>query len=274
MTTVKIGIAGHKGGISKSTVAMNLSAGLARHGYRVLLLEADGQGNASMCVGIEPHDGFYHLVMEDAEWDDILVPVPEGFYGEGELYLVSAWSGQQIVEKHPDAPSLIYHRLGELDSIFDFVVADTSPGMTNVHTGLYYAMDYVILPTLCEFSAIKSLGTTLGHLESAREQIENDESGLSVAEVLAIVPNRFFASENVQRENLGWIKGRYSQEFRILPQISNGTVWGKCANRLCSIYTYTPESSYERNQLRDAQREFDPVVQVALEAMEKATNEQ
>lgn len=250
---------GRKGGITKTTLSVNLAAGCARAGLKTLLVDADGQGNASTYVRLQPHDAFHSLVLGDAEFADVLKPVPVDFHGQGDLWLLSSWNLQQQVEGNKETPSRIYDRFSELEGVFDVVIVDTSPGTTEVHAGFYYTSDYVLLPTVCDFMSIKSLESTFSYLAKAAE--EGAAAGFPVAEILGIIPNRFAGAQKVQQANVGYLRGRYDQQFTVFPFLRDLTVWLQAAQFKQSIFCYAPADDYgARRQARMAAAELSPVL--------------
>lgn len=262
----KIEVAGNKGGNTKTTVAVNLAAACARSGLRTLLIETDGQGNASMSVGVDPRDGFYELVMRGAAWEDVVQEVPAVFHGSGTLDIISAWAEEYRVERWQDAPDAIYNRFHEpfLNHRYDVVVVDTSPGHTEVHAGLFYSCDYMLLPTVCEKLAVESLDTTLMHWDDAR--LAGEQAGIPVASVLGIIPNRFRAKADVQQANYAILKKRFGQEYGlpVFEMIHDLTVWQQASQLRRSIYTHDLGTSYSKDLARRAAREFQPVVDAVL----------
>lgn len=259
-----IAVMGRKGGISKSTLSTNIAAALARDGYRAVLVDSDGQGNASLSMQIDPHDAFHKLILEDAEFRDVLVRVPEEFHGEGNLYLISASNRQYEVEASSEAVARIYSRFPELDGWADAVIVDTSPGANQVHNAFYYTADYVIMPTLCDFMSISSLEQTFKLMDVARKAGERD--GFPVANILGIVPNMYDGRQGVHRENLGYIKGAY-REHHIFPQMRDLTVWRQASQFGQSIFVYGDNQDWgTRRAARQARKEIQPLID-AVEAI-------
>jgi chromosome partitioning protein len=268
--SIVLSIMGRKGGITKTTIAKTLAAGAALRGYRTILVDADGQGNASSGVRVTPYDGFKQLIQDDAEWADVLRPVSDEFLGgEGEMFVLPASNAQRLVESDPEAPASIIERFQEIRTFSDVVIVDTSPGINNIHVGLYYASDYVLLPTLCEFDSILSLGTTLEYLHNATAS--GVEAGYSVAGILGIIPNRFNASENVQKVNVGFVRGQYYDKYRVFNPIRDLTVWRQASQTQESIYSLSKTGSYrERRDATRAQKEFQPVLDTLLKLVDES----
>lgn len=108
---------GRKGGITKTTLAINIAAGCARAGQRVVLIDADGQGNASSLVGIQPHDALYALIALNHDWDEVLEPVGASFHGDGELWLLSSSDRHRLIEQHVDTAGRIHAARAWLDAL-------------------------------------------------------------------------------------------------------------------------------------------------------------
>lgn len=259
MTSKIISVSGFKGGVGKSTIATNMAAGCARAGLRTILVETDGQGNASQSMRIKPHNSFYDL-MHGAALGRVVDEVPIEFHGIGELYLISAFNLQQQVESDPETPMQIIQRFRELRDLVDVIIVDTSPGNTEVHAGLFYAADYLILPTLCDFLSIRSLATTLAHRTSA--VMAADGTAYRVAEVLGIVPNRFQAREDVQQANLNVLHRDYDAQFRVFGVVRDLTAWRQASQLRQSIYAY--EHPTNKRAARVAANELDPVLAAVL----------
>lgn len=261
--TIILSLQARKGGVGKTTVSVTLAAALALSGLSVLIVDSDGQGNATTSVGLEARDDFYALILEDAEYADLIRPVPKAFAGKpSSLYLLSASDAQRRVESSASTPARMVERLAELRGVYDVVIGDTSPGLTEVHSGWYYASDYVILPTLCETHSVRSVGKTLEFLHSA--DAVGRERGYPAAQVLGILPNRYTKGVNNSQFNLGLLSGLY-QQYPIYERMRDLSAWESATRQSKSIYSLSAGSDRRLAQsLKDARKEFSRVVESVL----------
>jgi chromosome partitioning protein len=217
--------AAEKGGVGKTTLSTNLACGLALRGHRVVLVDADNQAHATISLRMRPAPGLYNLLINNASFEDTLAFVPNESYGntgEGQLFLLPSDESTRKVPTEMKNPLIIRDRLFELDDLVDVIIVDTSPSITALHTGLYFASHYILYPTQCEYLSIAGLQRSLEHRAQA-ERI-GKERNLTTASVLGIVPNMFEGRESVQYQNLGWLKGKYGDDL-VWPPIRKGTVW-------------------------------------------------
>lgn len=194
-----ITIFNEKGGVGKTTLTGIIGAGLAMRGYKVLLIDADGQGDLSTNMGVGKQAGFFKFV----KWGDKNSPdfvdirtlihrVPKENC-EGDLYIVpgdnTSWSIAGST-KQLDIVSSLRQRFALLDKVFDYVLIDTQPSATMLHDALGLITDWFLCPTDAEpLSAYGGLKHTLAHIEDIREQSVN--RGRDKAKLLGIIPNKY-----------------------------------------------------------------------------------
>lgn len=272
MTLIIGGIA-RKGGVGKTTTIMNLGAACARAGLFTVIIEADGQGNASRRVGLDPRDDFYDLVLGDAAWEDVMRPVPQDFTGapDADLMLVSAWNATREVEEDKRTPGLMFDKLNTLRGYADVVLIDTSPGITQVHSGVYYAADLVFIPTMTELDSVDGTMDTLDFLDRARKEAEGTD--YCVAEVLGALPMRVEKNTRTAKNNLEMLRLLMRRRHvRVFDPIPSGVAWQESRNRNLSIYTHREHltSDYDRASAVEAVRRFDPFVAEVLKRVNAA----
>jgi chromosome partitioning protein len=185
-----------KGGVGKTTLSTHIAAGLALRGRRVVLVDADPQGNATTAVGLDKQPMFYDLCVRNAAWKTVLRPVhpqvysPPNFQTRGSLYVVTSNAETRNIANSIRSNAVIRARFQELASMVDYIVVDTSPTPSLLHEAITLASDYIIIPTDCEaFSALEGLPDSIAHTEVARQAAA--QVGLKVAHLLAIIPNKF-----------------------------------------------------------------------------------
>lgn len=165
--TVVLGVANQKGGVGKTTTAVNLAASLAQMNRRVLLVDLDPQGNATMGSGIDKRDldiSIYDVLVGDATAVEALINAEaSGFdlLGSNEE-LTGAEIELTTMERRE-------HRLRDaLMSIrvrYDFIVIDCPPALGLLTLNGLVAADSVIIPMQCEYYALEGMTALLGTIE-------------------------------------------------------------------------------------------------------------
>lgn len=266
--TIIVSVMGRKGGITKTTLAKNIADECSRQGYTTALVDADSQGNASDGVSAASQDAFRALILGEIEWNDALIPVSAAFTGDerDNLFIVPSFDGQVDIEARNDTPTLIYERFQEVRGYLDIIICDCSPALTNVHTGLFFASDYVLLPTTCEYDSIISVGKTMDYLFNQAALV----SDLPPAQILGIVPNRLNVNERVQQVNSGFVKGVYHEKYTVFRPLRDLGVWRKASQMKMSIHAMMEHGIYaERRDARIAYSEFLPVAQAVIAKAKK-----
>ncbi len=162
-----IAIANQKGGVGKTTTAVNLGAGLAELGYRVLVIDLDPQGNATTGLGINPRNlesSIYDVMMHDVALDDCIEPTslrnlfvcPATIDLAGaEIELVPAFSRELKLRR----------ALEPVLEDFDFVVIDCPPSLGLITVNALAAATEVVVPIQCEYYALEGLGQLLRNVK-------------------------------------------------------------------------------------------------------------
>lgn len=256
--TMIVGAIGGKGGIGKTTVAGTLAAAAVQRGLRVLLIDADTQGNTTMMVNVARGANFKALIADDAEWADVIRMAPITFAG-GPLAIIPGGAATEQLARDRATPGRILERFRELAAYgtFDLVVVDTSPGVTEIHAGVYFGCTHVFLPTHLQHFAIAGLKDTMAYLETAAAA--GRRAGYPVAETLGIVVNQHMAREAVQNQIFGWLLEQHGPRL-VREPIPHATVWEKAVDAAQSIYMYAPTTPTAMSSARRARAKFDLAV--------------
>lgn len=166
-----IAVANQKGGVGKTTTSINLSAGLARAGFRVLLVDLDPQGHSTLAVGLDPYDlkqtMFEVMTQQIPSIQNIAIPLNEGQgFSIAPATLQLDTGAQQIINK-PYRESILSNALDNVP--FDYIILDCPPTLGVLTYNALNACDVVIVP--CEMSRLAFEG--VANLMNLSDMIKN-----------------------------------------------------------------------------------------------------
>lgn len=238
----KIAIINNKGGVGKSTTAVQLSHGLAKLDFKVLLIDLDGQNDSSLFLGYtsENYDKtFYDLIDKryPAKLNECIFEARENL--------------DLLPNSYIEVINAEFHREARIDIVldevlkdlihfnYDYVLIDCSPNRSKINDAVLCYVDDIIMPVQVEAAAVRAVGNIYGYLKDLR---------LSSEKVKLVIPNMFDSRTRDGKENLDYLHSIFDDDMISSPvhrrvKITEAGKLGK------TVFEYDEEASNQFFQI-------------------------
>jgi len=204
-----ISIFNQKGGVGKTTTSINLCAFLALHGYKVLSIDIDPQGNTTSGLGFDKRNidlSIYDVLTADATIDATIkkCDLVENFYlvpstielAGAEVELISI----------PKRESILKTKLGNMKEKFDYVFIDCPPSLGILTVNALAASDSVFIPIQCEFYALEGVGQLINTINLVKKSLNKN------LEIEGVLMSMFDSRARLAQEVMNEVKGHFKEK--------------------------------------------------------------
>ncbi len=224
----KIAIANRKGGVGKTTTAVNVAAGLALAGIRTLLIDTDSQGHCSRSLGTDGSAGLAALLdgakVEPTEVRSNLYLIPGGRELVGSVRLMA--------RENISPERVLHNALKQYDDKYSFVLLDTGPGFTEMSINVLFYADELLIPVSMEFLAMDGLMSFLHEIDIIKRHRD--------VTIKYVVPTFLDGRVKKSAEIMDQLKDHFGERLSLpihySTKLSESPAWGK------TIFEYAPRS--------------------------------
>lgn len=245
-------VANQKGGVGKTTTAINLAASLAANDFKILVIDSDPQGNATTGLGVtkDPvRPSLYHVILGDAHAKDAIVPTE--FEG---LHLIAAdknliGANLELVDV-PNREFRLRDRIAEIRNEYQFILIDCPPALDLLTLNALIAADSILVPIQCEFFALEGVSELMDTIDRIRESFRHP------LQIEGILLTMFDDRTNLTRQVAADLKEFFHDEVfkTVIPRsvrLAEAPSFGK------PILSYDPRSRGAESYIRLAKEILD-----------------
>ena len=229
-----ISIANQKGGVGKTTTAINLAHKFAMMNKSVLLLDLDGQGHAATGLKLEKSNGLYRLLVDGQPLESVRQSARPN------LDIVTNDHTGELVKTHIQQANfkeyILANALEEAAQQYDLIVLDTPPSTDVLHILALVASDYLLIPANMDYLALDGVGYVYKTLRTLARY-----PGVTPPAVIGVLPTMFDRTTNETMQNVRNLGERLG-DGAILPPIPRDTRIREASACGQTIWEYAPES--------------------------------
>jgi chromosome partitioning protein len=243
----RLAIFNHKGGTGKTTTSVNIAAGLASRGLRVLLVDTDSQGNVGVSLGVKSEKTLYHVLVMGVLPEAAAVHVRPNLdlitsnetLAAAELYLAGRQNRDRVLSE----------RLASAFAAYDIVLLDCSPSLSLMNQNALVAVDGIVVPVACDFLSLVGVRQVVKTVKNVNSLLYHP------VQIYGVLPTFYDARARICRDAVDTLKDHFGE--RVLSPIRSATRLKEAPAQGKTIFEFAPQS----NAAQDYERVVDALVE-------------
>jgi len=236
---LRIAVLNQKGGTGKTTTSVNLAAGIAERGAKVLLIDADPQGNVGVSLGLSSPRTLYHVMIDGTPFEDVTVPLGKNFdIVTSDENLAAA---EIKLASRPGQSGLLKTQLDRMTE-YTHVIIDCGPSISLMNQNALCAVDEVLIPVACDYLSLVGVKQVLRTIKNVSQHL-----GHPVV-VGGVLPTFYDTRARVCRDSWEALKKHFGD--LCLPPIRYNTRLKEAPSRKKTIFEHDPTSHGAEDYLK------------------------
>ncbi|MBU0554135.1 AAA family ATPase [Myxococcota bacterium] len=239
----RIAVLNQKGGTGKTTTSVNLAAGLATKGYRVLLIDLDAQGNVAVSLGLRSDRTVYSILVEGMHPTDAIINVNQNL--DALISNTSLAQAETRLVNTRDRYKVLSERMKSVTN-YDFVIMDCGPSLSILNQNALTYADNLLIPVSCDYLSLVGVKQILRTLKKVNELL------LQPVSILGVVPTFYNKQTRISIEAVQTLEAYFND--RVLPPIRSNTRLKEAPSHKQTIFEYAPKSKGSEDYMRLVER--------------------